>query len=134
MVNISSIAANRYLIKLQKNACYCECSLVEAYSRFTTNSTENISFSSFYKCVGDEFKKPHRFSDLCEYCEKNKVTFLNLIIYFILIKIIFHSFKQLLKQEMSHFLSSKGYPGEMDDTNEIADFLQNISSINIISQ
>ncbi len=75
MESISSIAANRYLIKLQKNAFYCECSLVEAYSRFQSNSGKelDISFSTFYKYVGNEFKKPHRFSDLCEYCEQYKV-------------------------------------------------------------
>jgi len=82
MENISSIAANRYLKKLQKNAFYCECSLrIEAYSRFESSS--ELSFSSFYKYLGDEFKKPHRFSDLCEYCEMNKVIiirFLSLIV------------------------------------------------------
>jgi len=71
MENISSIAANRYLKKLQKNAFYCECFLIETYSRFESSS--ELSFSSFYKYLGDEFKKPHRFSDLCEYCEMNKV-------------------------------------------------------------
>ncbi len=73
--SISSIAANRYLIKLQKNAFYCECSLVEAYSRFQSSSGKelDISFSTFYKYVGNEFKKPQRFSDLCEYCEQYKV-------------------------------------------------------------
>jgi hypothetical protein len=71
MKKISSVAANRYLKKLQKNAFYCECSLVEAYSRFEYCS--ELSFSSFYKYLGDQFKKPHRYSDLCEYCEKNKV-------------------------------------------------------------
>jgi hypothetical protein len=71
MEKISSVAANRYLKKMQKNAFYCECSLIEAYSRFESSS--DLSFSSFYKHLGDQFKKPHRFSDLCEYCEKNKV-------------------------------------------------------------
>ncbi len=74
MENISSIAANRYLVKLKKNAFYCECSLFEAYLRFQSKAIlPQILFSSFFKYVGDEFKKPHRFSDLCEYCEKNKV-------------------------------------------------------------
>ncbi len=69
MDSISSIAANRFLKKKEKNAFYCSTSLVEAYS----NLNLDISFSTFYKYVGDEFKKPHRFSDLCEYCENYKV-------------------------------------------------------------
>ena len=73
MESISSIAANRFLIKTQKNAFYCSVSLVEAFSRYNSILYSGISYSSFYKYVGDEFKKPHRFSDLCEYCENNKV-------------------------------------------------------------
>ena len=74
MKSISSIAANRFLKKINSNAFYCDTSLLEAYSNFDLNS--EMSFSSFYKYVGDEFKKPHRFSDLCKYCEHNKVNFL----------------------------------------------------------
>ena len=71
MESISSIAANRYLKKEKQNAFYCEVSLIQAYAKF--ENTSKISFSSFYKYVGDKFKKPHRFSDLCEYCEQPKV-------------------------------------------------------------
>ena len=71
MESICSIAANRYLKKIDKNAYYCNISLLEAYSKFESNN--EISFSSFYKYLGSQFKKPHRFSDLCEYCENNKV-------------------------------------------------------------
>ena len=74
MISISDIAANRYLKKLDKNAYYCQISLLEAYSKLEINT--QLSFASFYKYVGDEFKKPHRFSDLCEYCEHNKVRIL----------------------------------------------------------
>ncbi len=69
MESISSIAANRFLKKADKNAFYCSKSLIEAYGSFEGK----ISYSTFYKYVGDEFKKPHRFSDLCEYCENFKV-------------------------------------------------------------
>lgn len=71
MENLSSIAANRYLKKIDKNAFYCNVSLVEAYIKFDLNS--DLSFSTFNKYIGNQFKKPHRFSDLCEYCENNKV-------------------------------------------------------------
>lgn len=71
MESVSSVAANRFLKKLDKNAFYCNISLVEAYSKFQASNL--LSFSTFYKYVGEEFKKPHRFSDLCEYCEDNKV-------------------------------------------------------------
>lgn len=76
MERISSIAANRYLKKLNKNAFYCQMTLVEAYTKLDSD----ISFSTFYKYVGDEFKKPHRFSDLCEYCEHLKVNFLDFLL------------------------------------------------------
>lgn len=71
MSGISSIAANRYLKKCDKNAYYCSFSIVDAYMKYAGNN--ELSFSSFYKYIGDQFKKPHRFSDLCEYCEDNKV-------------------------------------------------------------
>ncbi len=73
MESISNIAANRYLKKLKENAFYCSISIMEAYSKF--ESKTELSFSTFYKYLGDQFKKPHRFSDLCEYCEDNKVYF-----------------------------------------------------------
>jgi hypothetical protein len=73
MLSLSSIAANRYLKKIDKNAFYCSVSTVEAFLKF--ENADNISFSTFYNYVGKEFKKPHRFSDLCEYCENNKVSF-----------------------------------------------------------
>ena len=71
MESLSTIAANRYLKKIDKNAYYCSISMIEAFSKFEFNNT--MSFSTFYKYIGDQFKKPHRFSDLCDYCEKNKV-------------------------------------------------------------
>ena len=71
METLSTIASNRFLIKLNKNALYCSVSLLEAYSKFN----QNISFSTFYKYVGNEFKKPYRFTDLCEYCEHYKVSY-----------------------------------------------------------
>jgi hypothetical protein len=79
MLKYSSVAANRYLKKCDSNAFYCNISLVEAYANFKSEILLDLSFSSFYKYVGEQFKKPHRFSDLCEYCENYKVK----IFYFI---------------------------------------------------
>ena len=75
MESKSSIAANRFLKKLDKNAYYCNIPLLEAYSKFdyTQDSGKPISFGTFYKYTGKQFKKAHRFSDLCDYCEKYKV-------------------------------------------------------------
>jgi len=75
MESNSSIAANRYLKKIDKNAYYCNISLLEAYSKFDfiQSNRKPISFSTFYKYIDDKFKKPHRFSDLCDYCENYKV-------------------------------------------------------------
>jgi hypothetical protein len=71
----SSIAANRYLKKIDKNAYYCNISSMEAYSKFDyiQENGKPLCFSTFYKYIGDQFKRPHRFSDLCDYCEKYKV-------------------------------------------------------------
>ena len=33
----------------------------------------SISFSSFYKYLKKNIKKPHRLTDLCEYCEYGKI-------------------------------------------------------------
>ncbi len=41
--------------------------------KFETELIPKLSFSTFYKYVENQFKKPHRFSDLCEYCEHYKV-------------------------------------------------------------
>ena len=39
----------------------------EAYESFIYKN--ELSFSSFYKYCEDKYKKPHRLTDLCEYCE-----------------------------------------------------------------
>ena len=71
--NNSEIAANRFL-KLQKtNAMYRFVTLKDAYNNFKYK--ENLSFSTFYSHIGKKFKKFHRLSDLCCYCELNKVIF-----------------------------------------------------------
>lgn len=75
MENLSNIASNR-VIKSKEikgehvNVRYCSMSISEAYHCFP-NKFE-ISFSTFYSYVGNEFKKPHRLTDLCEYCELGK--------------------------------------------------------------
>ncbi len=54
---------------------YCNIPLFEAYSKFDQSqiSGKPISLGTFYKYTGKQFKKAHRFSDLCDYCEKYKV-------------------------------------------------------------
>jgi hypothetical protein len=54
MESISSIAANRYLKKIEENAFNCDVSLIEAFGKF--ENINNISFSSFYKYVNEKFK------------------------------------------------------------------------------
>ena len=81
MKSISSIAGNRYLKKEFSNAYNCSVPLIQAYRTFKdkllTNNKQKkiISFSSFYKYMPKKFKHPHRLSDLCNFCEKNKVIF-----------------------------------------------------------
>jgi hypothetical protein len=107
MESMSSIAANRYLKKNKINAFYCSTSLVEAYSKFDLE----LSFSTFYKYVDDYFKKPHRLSDLCEYCEHYKT----------------------LKKGMLSFLGTKNFTGNTDHLDEIKIFIDNLLAISKIS-
>jgi hypothetical protein len=70
--SLSSIASNR-LVKFggrYVSAMYCSKSIKEAYRTFPNRS--NITFSTFYKYISKKFKKPHRFTDLCDYCEHGK--------------------------------------------------------------
>ena len=90
------------------NAFYCSTSLVEAYSNFETD----ISFSTFFKYVPDHFKKPHRFSDLCDYCEVYKS----------------------LKKEMSRFLNTNSFTGDSDSLKEINDFFKRLFTIHRINE
>lgn len=71
--SLSNVASNRFLKKLQSNAYYCSVSKKEAYNSFKFKN--KIRFSTFHKHISDKFKKPFRFTDLCEYCEHNKVIF-----------------------------------------------------------
>ena len=79
MKSISSIAANRFLKKELTNAYYCSVPLIRAYKLFKDKLIEHnfsnkiISFSTFYKYMPKKFKHPHRISDICNFCEKNKV-------------------------------------------------------------
>ncbi len=71
MISLSSVASNRYLKRLDTNAYYSSVSLFEAYTKFPLKN--EICFTSFYHYVSDKFKKPHRLTDMCDYCELNKV-------------------------------------------------------------
>ncbi|CAF1001690.1 unnamed protein product [Brachionus calyciflorus] len=77
LVNLSSIATNRFLKKEQTNAYYMSTSIEKAFQSFKYK--EDISYSSFFKYTDDRFKKPHRISDLCDYCEKKKDLIRNLL-------------------------------------------------------
>ena len=50
---------------------YRRFTFIDAYREFMYK--ENISLSSFKKYVPHNIKKPHRLSDLCAYCQLNKV-------------------------------------------------------------
>lgn len=43
-------------------------SISETYQKF--ESKNELCFKTFYSYVGKEFKKPHRLTDLCDYCEQ----------------------------------------------------------------
>ncbi|CAF0975069.1 unnamed protein product [Brachionus calyciflorus] len=103
MNDISEIAANRYLKKINSNAFYCSTSLLKAYESFKYQSS--LSFSSFYKYVSEKYKKPHRFSDLCDYCEKNKE----------------------YKKELQNYASENFYEGE-NEYQKIKEYLIGIKS------
>ena len=71
MSNNSSIAANRYLKRHSTSVMYRNSTIIEAHRTFAFRKA--VPFSSFYKYIEKKFKKPHRLSDLCDYCEENKV-------------------------------------------------------------
>jgi len=79
--NSSSVASNPTIKDNSGeriSARYCEDTIKEAYKNFNIKirsgeiNCEKISFSSFYKYIGKEYKKPHRLTDLCDYCEYGK--------------------------------------------------------------
>ena len=65
----STVASNRFL----KNECafYRHCAIKTEYETFSMKY--KLSYSSFYKYMQKKYKKSHRLTDLCEYCELNKV-------------------------------------------------------------
>jgi len=97
MKGLSSVAANRYLIKLKTNASYREGTYKDAYNKFFLKN--NISFSTFKNKLCKRFKKPHRLSDLCDYCEYGKVR-INLIISYV-------HLGKILKWTILYFVSLK---------------------------
>ncbi len=72
MKNSSSIAANRYLKKLKKNVRYRDGTYRDAFNSYLLKS--KISFSTFKNKICKRYKKPHRISDLCDFCELAKVS------------------------------------------------------------
>ena len=69
----SSLAANRFKKKNECCVYYRDHPLLEIYGSFIDK--KDISFSSFYKYMSSKYKKPHRMSEFCGFCEKNKVKF-----------------------------------------------------------
>jgi hypothetical protein len=71
----SNIAANRFLKKIDSNAFYRTESFRSMYRSFTFGNFRKPSFSWYFKTLkkAKMFKKPHRMSDLCHYCEHHKV-------------------------------------------------------------
>ncbi|CAF0844074.1 unnamed protein product [Brachionus calyciflorus] len=78
----SNIASNRLCLnknpsdpnfKQLQNARYLEDNIIELYKSFPFSN--EISISTFYKYVNlsGEFKKPFRWTDLCDYCERGKI-------------------------------------------------------------
>lgn len=72
----SSLAANRFLKLQNTDARYRNKTLTDDFSSFKLN--DYLSFSSFYKYMPKCIKKPHRKTDLCIYCQTNKVILYNL--------------------------------------------------------
>jgi hypothetical protein len=67
---ISSPSSNRSIKVKNKglvNVRYLNCSFKESYRSFEYKNI--ISLSSFLSFIPPEFKKPHRLTDLCNYCE-----------------------------------------------------------------
>jgi hypothetical protein len=71
MKRLSSHAANRFLKRLRMNAMYRNTTYKSAYYKYPLK--EKMSFSTFKNKICKRFKKPHRFSDLCDTCEHGKV-------------------------------------------------------------
>jgi hypothetical protein len=71
MNKISHPAANRYLIKLRKNARYREGTYRDAFH--TCPFKDKLSLGTFRRKLCKSFKKPHRISDLCDICESGQV-------------------------------------------------------------
>jgi hypothetical protein len=86
----STVASNRTIKDNSGeriSARYCDDTIKEAFKKFDNRilsgelNCERISLSSFYKYVGEEYKKPHRLTDLCDYCEYGKKTRAELRVY-----------------------------------------------------
>jgi hypothetical protein len=80
----SNIAANRYLKRIKSNAYYRTATLRSIHQTFLPSGFKKPSFSWYCKTIKKAimFKKPHRFSDLCHYCELYRV---NIFAYFFII-------------------------------------------------
>jgi len=67
----STIAANRFLKLQNANARYRLFTLKDGYNKFLQRN--DVKFASFYKYAPKYIKRPARLTDLCSYCQLNKV-------------------------------------------------------------
>ena len=67
----STMAPNRFLKLQQKNVMYRNSTFIEDFRSFLYN--DNLSFCSFKNYIPKYIKKPCRLTDLCMYCQLNKV-------------------------------------------------------------
>jgi hypothetical protein len=79
----SYVASNRYLKKINECAMYRHYAMRNHFTNFPAKRTSEairqksqygtISYSSFYRYASKKYKKPHRLTDMCKWCELNKV-------------------------------------------------------------
>ena len=70
--SLSHVASNRLISKKDKSGekeavRYLECTVKDAYRSF--KDKDSVNFSTFCRCIEKKYKKPHRLTDLCRYCE-----------------------------------------------------------------
>ena len=74
--SLSEIAPNKTVLIVKngkrtfKPARFMKCSFRDAFMTFTER--DELSYSCFFSYIGKEYKKPHRATDLCDYCENGK--------------------------------------------------------------
>jgi len=70
----STLAPNRFLKLQNNNVRYRNKTLKDSFNSIKDSFSDFISFSSFYKYLPKYIKQPYRLTDLCSYCQLNKVS------------------------------------------------------------